>query len=418
MKITKFSNRSSHKKYIFIFCIFLNLSSKGVSLAFAAPSDSDFFNLLDSLCNTNPPTNPSQELINLCQDTFVGGGAGGGGVGFSTSVNSGTSGSLGRSSLQITNKLKKRISERLDDIEKEKKQNGGASGDDISANLGTFFSGYYSELDRSQTILENGFKSQGEGAVVGVDYRFTDSIAAGLAAGYANNNANFEANAGGLDYESWNLSTYGNIVPLDNMSIDLYAGYTAIDFQNTRAVNFARSSGTIIRQGVVQGNTNGRQYFTGFATTYTFNSGGISIVPELKFDYINTEIKGYSETGSTDFELDYNKQIIHSLTTSLGTTLSYAQSTPWAVLIPQARAYYVHEYQNDSRNIRGAMVIAPTGILNRATDKPDRDYIVWGVGMSSVFARGVNAFIDYEYLSGHYFLDSWTVSAGMRFELD
>ncbi len=83
--------------------------------------------------------------------------------------------------------------------------------------------------------------------------------------------------------------------------------------------------------------------------------------------------------------------------------------------MPQMRVYYVHEFMNDARSIASALTLAGSNRTGK-TDDPDRNYMLWGGGLSTVLGYGVQLFVDYEQLSAHRFLDSWTVSGGIRME--
>lgn len=409
-------------------CLLIVFSSVTVSLlsscstALAASTDDDFSDLLVDLCIFNPPTNPSQELIDLCIETIRGGGLGGGsGSGVSSNLNTGVTGAQGRTSTALTEKLRQGISDRLEEIEEEREKGDRASGDNFFSNWDVFLSGYHSERDRTQTELENGYDSEEDGGLLGLDYRFSNEFTAGLAVGYSEDDADFDSNAGDLDTKSWSLTAYGNLMPIDNMFLNAYVGYAEIDYDSKRNVNFGLTSGTVIRSGVAKGTTDGRQILAGFSAGYSWNYfsdyGALSINPEIKLDYSNTDIEGYKEQGTTDLELEFDEQHIRSLTMSAGGNIAYTISVPWGTIVPQTRLFYVHEYKDDSRKIPGSLVIAPTGTLTSLTDNPDRNYIIWGAGMSSVFAYGIQTFIDYEQLSNHRFLDSWTITAGIRLEL-
>ena len=88
---------------------------------------------------------------------------------------------------------------------------------------------------------------------------------------------------------------------------------------------------------------------------------------------------------------------------------------PWGVLIPKIKAGYVHEFLNNRRAISVSFVEdASSTKLHFDTVKPDRDYVVICGGISSVLTHSVQMYVDYERIEGHRYLNSYTVSGGVR----
>ena len=85
-------------------------------------------------------------------------------------------------------------------------------------------------------------------------------------------------------------------------------------------------------------------------------------------------------------------------------------------LVPNARVAVVHESKNDSRSIDKSLVITPGNDFVIDTDKPDRDYVLIGVGVTAALNSGTQIFFDYEQNAEHDFLDTWAISIGMLAE--
>ena len=108
---------------------------------------------------------------------------------------------------------------------------------------------------------------------------------------------------------------------------------------------------------------------------------------------------------------------MYSLTTALGGQASYAISTRWAVLLPQARVEWEHEYENDSREIDARFVHDSSRTPVRIkTNNPDRNYFNVGIGLSAVFPRGKSAFVDYETALGIHNVTEHNIAVGFRIE--
>ncbi len=193
------------------------------------------------------------------------------------------------------------------------------------------------------------------------------------------------------------------------MYVDAYAGYSNIDYVSTRTVIFG------LINGRARGTTDGDQFIAGFTAGNDWNFGPFTIGPQLKLDYSNTSIDSYSEKGAPVlYNMRYRDQTIHSLTTSLGGQASYAQSLFLGVVQPHARLYWVHEYKDGSRRLPKSMSLDSTSSFTVKTDSPDRDYMVFGGGVSTVLPHGVQLFADYETTFSHEFLHIWTATFGFR----
>ncbi len=377
----------------------------------AGSADDAFTDLLDDICMN--PTTP--ELFELCIDAgYAGGGAGGGGGLAIITNNFGVVGALSRSANTAAAGQRTRVESRLEELRENEDQHaptgGGASADVVFGRVGLFTSLTYTETERDETSLENGYESDLSGITLGVDYRFSDQFVAGIAAGYSDADADFDNAAGTLDTKSISVTLYGTYAPIPSAYLDAYLGYANQEYDSERNVAIMPAT------GVARGDTDGDQILAGVAAGYEWNSGALSIGSFANLDYIKTEIDSYKEKGGLGLAQSYDDQTTHSLTTAVGLRSSYAISFPWGVLLPQGRLSYVHEFKDDARGIPSSLILSPGSSLSLTTDDPDRDYFLGGAGASIVLARGVQLFVDLEKLFGHDFMDDWTATAGFRAE--
>lgn len=416
----------------FIFpVVFFIASCWFIPLSTAQASDNQLLNYLNQNCNVpDPDTNTPptlSEFQQLCSALGWDAGAGSGGA----NTNSIVSSTQSFSALSAAQNSKSNIEERMEKLKRCNKTKDlkrspeeqkecdelkiGASADELVSNLGFFFNGMYNEKDRKQ-VRETGFNSQLEGFVGGFDYHFADWITAGFAVGHSSEESRFYDNAGNLNTDSWNYTLYSTLTPQENMYVDLYAGYSDIEHDSRRNFSVTNPSGQKFN-GTAFGDTNADLYMAGLTAGYTLNYQGLSIDPRVKFDYSWIDIQGYKEsTNGIALNLDNPEQHRRSLTTSFGSQIAYAQSIPWGVLIPQARAYYVHEYKNDARTLSNSLAVSPSSNFTNVTDNPDRDYMIWGAGLSTALPHGVQLFADFEQIAAHRYLSSWTATGGMRLE--
>jgi outer membrane autotransporter protein len=112
-------------------------------------------------------------------------------------------------------------------------------------------------------------------------------------------------------------------------------------------------------------------------------------------------------------ELHYGDRSTISSTASLGLRLGQSYNFTWGSLNPSLHGAGVHEFQNNSTLINNELVITPGAGILVATDEPDRDYFLSGLGVVAALNSGTQLFLNYERRSGDSLLDSWAVSLGL-----
>ncbi len=409
------SNQLTAGAVIGVCCLVIN----GPALAQtpAEELDQNWFNI----CEGAPE---ESELESKCELLVRGGGPGSGGRRSAAAVGSnlGITSAQSRASatgarLQATN-----IESRLDEEDADD-QGNGAGAEMNFGRLSLFVTTNYTDTERDQSAFETGFEQDLYGATFGADYRYSDQVTAGLALGYSDSDADFDARAGELDTENISLIAYGNFRPSDDLYLNAYLGYAWLDFDSTRNINYTLTSspppmviGTVSE--VANGKTDGDQWFGGVNLGYDRVYGQWTLSPQASIDFIETDIDSYTESGGGGLAQSYRDQSISSLTGSLGAQVSYALSRSWGVLLPQARVHYVHEFDDDARTLTSSFVQdSGATSLSYSTDDPDRNYFTAGVGATAVLANGVMPFIDYQALLGHDFIDEQVITIGIRIEL-
>lgn len=367
--------------------------------AHAATSDAQLQQYIISLCGRPagnlPPGWDAVSLNAMCANTQ--GGFAGGTAGGSVSANIG---SVGASS---------GLTHGGNDRERREKNRNqvtaGASADD--GGWGFMIAPQYGKSDRPDSVLENGYKSDLAGLMVGVDHRYSDTFVLGATIGQTRDKATFLTGGGSLKTRN-NLATlYGTWLPSDDIAVDGYLGYGKLNYDSQRHVAF----GTI--NGYATGATTGSQVLAGTSATYLKELGRYNLAPFITLDYIKTKFKNYSEQGATTLEMHYGDRSTLSLTSSVGSRVSTSYGRDWGSLEPMARFAFVHEFQNRFRQISNELISTPgTGFLVE-TDSPDRNYLLLSLGISAAMNSGTQLYADFEKRTQDRFLSSWSLSAGV-----
>ncbi len=307
------------------------------------------------------------------------------------------------------------------DIGKPDLQPGGVAGSNTvsggaeDGGFGILVTGLSGNTERVATENENKFTSDLSGYVLGLDYQLSDSFIFGMTLSSTEDEADIANDAGEMKTESDAHSIYATWVPVDNMSMDFYLGNSDADIAYSRLILVEGELETV--SGIAAGSFKNSQDFQGASINYDWYMGDWSVGVLAAYDSIETEIDGYSEQGSTALELSFPDQATKSVTTSFGLRSGYAMGFGWGSMIPSVKVIQVKEHEADARTITVALASAPDGVdpFTVVTDAPDREYQIGGFGMVAAFNGGGQIFVDYEKRSGHEFIETSSVTAGILF---
>lgn len=299
---------------------------------------------------------------------------------------------------------------------------GGAAGaDGAGGRFGGFVNGSYSTGDREDTRRTDRFDFDTYGITAGMDYRITEQFILGAALSYHDVNSDFDntptVNGGGIDAESWGGFLYGTYY-VDRFYVDGLAGYARSDYDTKRKIFIPSTTGPAISE-TAKGSPDSDDITLSLGAGYSLGQGSLSYEPFARVNYSSVDVDDYKENGAeaSGLNLRVEGQKWTSLTSVLGGQLAYAVSHSFGVVVPQARAGWIHEFKNSSEQYKAFYIDDPRqNVLRATTDKPDRDYFELGVGVSAVFSSGVQAFFNYDTVLGFSNLTEHLFTVGGRLE--
>lgn len=86
---------------------------------------------------------------------------------------------------------------------------------------------------------------------------------------------------------------------------------------------------------------------------------------------------------------------------------------------PQVEFGWLHEFNDDSRLVRGRFLegaAVPDNLFQLAMDPVDKDYFRLGLGLSARFDRGPSALVQYRTLLGYRNLEDHAITTELRWE--
>ena len=301
---------------------------------------------------------------------------------------------------------------------------GGASADEIADEAGGLndnrLSGYINAsvtgAEQDETLRLSGYDSETSSLLLGIDYRFSNNIFAGVAVKTLNGDIDLIENRGAVHVTNNALSFYGSYYPSENIYVQstLTAGQGSYDI--TRRIDFTLN-GTAFSE-VAKSSPDGKGYSFSVSSGYDhyFTGTGISSVTDISLGYAQTDIDGFIEKNAQGFNLIVAKQSIESLTSKVGIQISKSVSTSFGVLLPEFSAAWKHEFKADGEDIIAAFAIDPSTAFSYTTDQRDSDYFVFALATSMVLPHGFMGYLQYEKVFDIDNYDASTLNIGARLE--
>ena len=299
---------------------------------------------------------------------------------------------------------------------------GGASADSNSigamTRLGFFINGSLRRGSQETTTFESPFDFRSNSVTAGIDYRFTSRLIAGIAVGHAGGSTDFTDGSGRLDSTSNSASLYATFYN-QAFYVDVIGTFSHINYSAERDTSFSINPNTLEVPSNcagggcsvdTTGSTSARQFAFSTNVGYSFNLGAFTYGPDVAINYTRVQVNAFTEgdPNETGLALNFGEDTGESLLGKVGGHMSYAIKMPFGVLLPEARAHYVHEFKNDQRALSVHFSDDPyantaTGPVSNFvvfTDPPGRSYYDYAAGVSAQFAFGISAFVDYNAISG------------------
>jgi len=203
--------------------------------------------------------------------------------------------------------------------------------------------------------------------------------------------------------------------------------------------------------GSVSGEPDGENYQARLLTGYDWEKSGFKFGPRIGGEISHSVIDSYTESESaiggrtpdapegtfddlSDAELEdftedqgrlpsgatlaYEDQDYTSIRSRVGFGLAWEKDLDGVVMTPYSEAYYIHEFDNDQRDIvvrfagdnRGDDAVR----FSFKTDPPDRDFFEFKGGLNIRFENEVQIFSDASGIVGNDLYDSFKVRVGLR----
>ena len=268
-----------------------------------------------------------------------------------------------------------------------------------------------------------GYKSESGGITTGLTYKWNQSFASGLYAGYEGTYAKYGANNTGLGVGSSLIDnsvrfglfgTYGQ-KNSKGEPVGFYAnalaggGYN--NYQATHLIQFTGLNRT------ASSSPGAGELDTMLAGGYDIKKGHFTFGPTASLQYTYLGVNPVNETGAQSLNFNSSGWNSASMLSSLGAHAAYTrQAGKNVVVVPQISLNWQHEFMQNPYAISGNLGgTSPT--FSNWSSAPLRDTLYTGVGFTVEFAKKWNTSFFYNASAGNSDLVSQNIfwSAGLKF---
>ncbi|MFA5683129.1 MAG: autotransporter outer membrane beta-barrel domain-containing protein [Lysobacteraceae bacterium] len=267
------------------------------------------------------------------------------------------------------------------------------------------------ERDRGDTLAEErGLDGDGRDFDIGLDYRLSERTVIGALLGLSRHDYDFVAEApgnnftpqrraGSADIDSTQFSLFASFTLGDDGYLFLSGGYGWTEGEYQRTSVFQEST-----RSLTQRNTDLRGDADGSLRWLSLDMGRDFVRDELGFGYYGgltwarSSIDGYSEQDLSGSGLAMRLEGIgrSSLQGVLGATLSRTISGRAGVFVPQLRAQWQHEFDDDAEAIEASYLLDPAATRFRLQgERPDRGSGEIGLSLTGILGGGWSVYADY-----------------------
>ena len=254
------------------------------------------------------------------------------------------------------------------------------------------------------TANASGFDLQSGGVTAGIDYRFTENFVAGISLGYMNTNGDL-ANGGNVHVDGGRIGGYAT----------WYDGGFYVDASISGGPNSYRTRRATPNNTVATGSPEGSELNLMIGTGYDWKKGGFSFGPFANLQYTNVQLDSFTEIGGFA-PLAVAEENSESLRSIVGFRASYDFQVGGALVRPEVRAAWQHEYGDTSYSLSSSFAALGGRAFSVFGPETGRDSLLLRAGVSVLWS---DRFSTYAFYDGELFRQNFTshnVSVGCCFK--
>ncbi len=289
-------------------------------------------------------------------------------------------------------------------------------------------------LERSRDAAadaERGFDGDSWAFELGVDRALSERVLIGGLVGFERTQYDFDAEGAGVNFtpagnagdarsDGYYLTLFSVFHLGERSYVETSGGIGRDDRRYRRNAVFQESGRQVPQTDVrVQGDTDANLRWAGISAGTDFAIGALGTGLYGGIAWSRASVDAYAETdlSSSGLAMNFESSSRNSLLGHAGVRGAYVIGTAAAVLLPQLRVEYQHEFRDDVQTLAGRLALDASDTAYRMQgDSIDRSSIVVGAGVSALFPGGLTLFFDFEHLLGQSDFDRSRLTLGLRRE--
>ncbi|MCG8443097.1 MAG: autotransporter outer membrane beta-barrel domain-containing protein, partial [Caulobacterales bacterium] len=237
------------------------------------------------------------------------------------------------------------------------------------------------------------------------------------------------ASAGSTESQNYSIAGYGLFLPTPQITLTGLVSFGQGDHDTDRVLSYVDNNDTVSR--TIASSTDSDEIEVAVSGLYEFVFDSVTITPSFGINYYTSTVDAFTEdtvNGPEGLNFTIDETDIDSVQTSLGVSVANAVSTGFGIFVPEARARWIHEFEDDSRTVTGRYAVVAAGVsgvtFNEAalapivfqTNAPDADRFEIGGGGSATFFNGLTLFVDGSGIVGHENVSGFSIVGGARMQ--
>jgi uncharacterized protein with beta-barrel porin domain len=260
---------------------------------------------------------------------------------------------------------------------------------------------------QSSTSNQTGYNFTLGGLTLGADYRVTDKLLVGLATGYSNTASSFYGTGGSVTVNTIPFNAYGAY-----FSGPLYVygslGYALNIYNLRRDFNFDGIGRT------ATSSTTGNQFNLYGEAGYDLKLSRMILTPAATLTYSALWLGGFSEENAGALNLNVGPQNASSVQTGVGGRVTLPLRMGSIIMVPQAYAFYQHEFANGSRGLNASLSQGST--FTWQTDAAGQNFALVGASLTAGLRENLYAQVNFNAEVGRRNATAQFINAGLRYE--
>jgi T5SS/PEP-CTERM-associated repeat protein len=244
--------------------------------------------------------------------------------------------------------------------------------------------------------------------IVGADYRICDHFAIGIDGGYSGSTADL-VDRGRVEVDGGKAGAYASLY-----GYKILGSIIHIDGAVSGGWNSYDTNRTGLEDLPVRGSTNGSELNAMLAYGGDWHFGCLLIGTWSTLQYTNVNIDKFTETGSLA-PLEIQDQNEDSFRTSTGLRIAYDIKAGNAIIRPEVRAAWQHEYADRAYSIDSRFASGAGDVFTVHGPAIGRDSALVDAGLAVQLSNRWSIYAYYDGVLGRSNYDNNAVSGGVRF---